>query len=153
MNWTTFFTQAPVFIASALEEELEIPVQSYYPTDVQTVVDSLPSGWIEWEGSLEEVVTNDRAVGISVGLAVTIVLDASNLESAVEAQRGYMGKVLDWCQGKKRLTVAEVGGPVHHFYVSEVDWIELTEMEGITLYGKTIRVVRVLLQLEFTIKK
>ena len=149
-DWTTFFKQAPIFIASALETELGIPVKSYYPTDVQTVVDDLPSGWVDWEGGLEELSATDRSLELGAGLIVTIVLDASDLEPAVTAQRTYMGKVLTWCRSKRRLTISEVGAPVHRLFPREIDWIELTEADGLTLYGKTIRVVGVLIQLEFT---
>lgn len=147
-DWVTFFTQTPVFIASSLETQLGIPIKPYYPTDMRVIIDNLPGGWVEWEGSLEETLLTNTIAGTIINLAVTVVLEASDLEQASGLQREYMGQIIGWCKAKKKLSSNEVGIAVNKLTPRELDWIELTEAEGLETFGRTIRVVNVFIGLE-----
>lgn len=146
VDWVTFLSQAPEYVATALAGELSLPFFPYYPTSIAQVTSNLPAGWVDWEGTLSETPVSDAANEITVPMAVTIVLEATDLAGTAQRQRELMGAIKVWAGKKKSLTIEEVGA-VARLSVPEWDWIELSETEGLELIGRVIRVVNVSLGL------
>ena len=146
VGWVEFLAQAPGFVADALAEELSLPFFPYYPTSIAQVIETLPAGWVDWEGTLSETPVSDAVNEIAVPMAVTIVLEATDLESTAQRQRELMGAVKVWARENKSLTDVEVGATAQ-LSVPEWGWIELSEEEGLELFGRTIRVVSISLVL------